>query len=264
MADYTLQIPYAVTTGTANTYTVSTTTNPTALVAGMAITVKINIAATATSTLNWNNLGAKGIKKPDGTDATNLKLNGVYTLRYDGTNFILQGEGGSGNATASDLLSGKTASTDAGDIIGTMPNNGVFNLGLGATVPAGYYSGGTAPSGKRFASGSATSSNTANTFVCADATTNGMYFLQVTGLTFTPSKIIVINPTGGDMTIYTATALNSTYPTGVVGVSNYGGKALSTSTFNFKVDGTIAQVTSTSFKLPITVSNTSYNYYAFE
>ncbi len=103
---------------------------------------------TGASTINVNGLGAKAIKKPNGNDvsAGNLKAGSIYTLRYNSTNFILQGEGASGNATASDLLSGKTASTDAGDIVGTMPNK----VGSGTiitpstsdiAIPQGYYGG---------------------------------------------------------------------------------------------------------------------------
>jgi len=148
LADYTKLIPYGgITTGTVNTYAIATPTIST-LTAGMAISLKFNINNTVASTLNWNGKGAKGIKKANGTDVTNLKTTGIYTLRYDGTNFILQGEGGSGNAIASDLLSGKTASTDADDIVGTMANNAspgaVITLnGATRVVPAGYSPGGT-------------------------------------------------------------------------------------------------------------------------
>ena len=45
----------------------------TALTAGMAISVKINVDSTGASTLNWNGKGAKGIKKANGTNVTNLK-----------------------------------------------------------------------------------------------------------------------------------------------------------------------------------------------
>jgi hypothetical protein len=119
--DYTKQIPYAVTGGVANTYVVNSPTI-TALVAGMAISIKVHAASTAASTLNWNGTGAKSIKKANGGNVTNLAVGGVYTLRYDGANFILQGEGASGDATAPDLLSGKKATTDAGEITGTMPD----------------------------------------------------------------------------------------------------------------------------------------------
>ncbi|MBC3798013.1 hypothetical protein [Acetobacterium tundrae] len=145
-SDYTLQVPYAgVTTGSANTYAITAPTI-TALSAGMAVSVKFNFDSTAASTLNWCGLGAKLIKKANGADVTNLKAAGIYTLRYDGTNFILQGEGASGNAAASDLLSGKTASVDAGEITGTMPNK--VNAGIIITpgtidqaIAQGYYDG---------------------------------------------------------------------------------------------------------------------------
>ena len=57
------------------------------------------------------------------------------------------GEGGSGSAVAGDLLFGKTATVDSGDITGTMPNNGALGTITPTTsnqsIPAGYTSGGT-------------------------------------------------------------------------------------------------------------------------
>ncbi|MFY9376721.1 MAG: hypothetical protein WAP58_00785, partial [Peptococcia bacterium] len=99
-------------------------------------------------------LGAKSIRDPRGNTlpAGKLTAGSIYTLRYNGANFILQGEGASGNATASDLLSGKTASTDAGEINGTMPNRIGHVTAQGGTVSGttlrlrpqpGYYSGAT-------------------------------------------------------------------------------------------------------------------------
>lgn len=139
-------VPYGGTaTNVGNAYSI-TTTNPaiTALIAGMAVTIKVNADSTGAATLNWNSLGAIAIKKANGTAVTNLKAGGLYTLRYDGTNFILQGEGASGDATAPDLLSGKTATTDAGEITGTMTNNGAVVLTPGTAsqaIAAGYHSG---------------------------------------------------------------------------------------------------------------------------
>lgn len=144
-ADYTLQVPYAEATGTTNIYSVTLNPAPISLVNGLALAVKIPMDSTSTSTLNVNSLGAVGIKKANGVDVTNLKAGGIYTLRYDGVNFILQGEGASGNATASDLLSGKTATTDAGEITGTMPNRGAVSQSLAInntyTIPEGYHNG---------------------------------------------------------------------------------------------------------------------------
>lgn len=129
--DYTKIIPYAVATGSANTYAVTLSPAPIAYGAGMAVTAKINIANTGASTLNINSLGAIPIKKANGNDVTsgNLKLNGVYTFRYDGTNFILQGEGGEyGTATAVEVLSGYTLGTENGLV------NGLLSLTGTATV----------------------------------------------------------------------------------------------------------------------------------
>ncbi|GIO06204.1 hypothetical protein J31TS6_22320 [Brevibacillus reuszeri] len=118
---------YGVTTGNVNAYAVTFSTPPAAYVDGMQIVLKIHANSNAgPATINVNKLGAKPLKKANGNDATNLKANGIYTFRYNAItgNFILQGEGGAGNATAGDILSGKTASTDEGDIVGTLTLTG--------------------------------------------------------------------------------------------------------------------------------------------
>ena len=124
LENYILQIPYGVASGSANTYTVTLNPPLTSYTEGVAVAVKINASNTGASTININSKGAKSIRDPRGNALTAGKLiaGSIYTLRYNGTNFILQGEGATGNATASDLLSGKTASTDAGEITGSMPN----------------------------------------------------------------------------------------------------------------------------------------------
>lgn len=83
---------FGTTAGTATAYTVTLSPTPTALIAGLKFSFKTHIAGGANPTLNPNTLGAKAIKKPNGNGAT-LALNGVYTVVYDGTAFILQGEG---------------------------------------------------------------------------------------------------------------------------------------------------------------------------
>lgn len=131
------------TTNSGNNYSV-TVSGITSYQEGLCIAVKINADSTGAATININGLGAMPIKKANGTDVTNLKANGIYTMRYNGTNFILQGEGASGNATASDLLSGKTATTDAGEITGIMLNNGgiiITPSDLEQTIPQGYHDG---------------------------------------------------------------------------------------------------------------------------
>jgi hypothetical protein len=150
LKNYTLQVPYAQAAGSANTYTVTLNPPLTGYTEGVAVAVKIDASNTGASTININGRGAKSIRDPRGNalKAGKLTAGSIYTLRYNGTNFILQGEGSTGNALASDLLSGKTASTDAGDITGTMPSNGsqtatLTTQGASKVVPAGYTSGGT-------------------------------------------------------------------------------------------------------------------------
>jgi hypothetical protein len=124
------------TTNVNNAYSVALNPVATSYKDGMGIAVKINVNSTGESTLNINGLGARPLKKTNGSDVTNLKANGIYTFRYNlsTANFILQGEGGSGNAVAPDLLEGKTATTDAGEIIGSMINYGGEVLGAGEWV----------------------------------------------------------------------------------------------------------------------------------
>lgn len=110
---------YGVATG-ANTL-VMTNSNVTAYVEGMLVAFKNTTANTSAVTLNINSLGAKAIKKANGNALTsgNLKAGGIYQLRYDGSSFILLGEGGEyGTATASDVLIGKTLGTDNGIVSG--------------------------------------------------------------------------------------------------------------------------------------------------
>lgn len=115
-------IYYCEASGSLNTYRVTIDEyTKKAYTKGMGIAVLINANSTGASTININGIGAVGIKKANGNDVTNLKANAIYTMRYNGANFILQGEGASGNAKSSDLLSGKTAESDNGELVGTIP-----------------------------------------------------------------------------------------------------------------------------------------------
>lgn len=141
-----LHVPYAVATGSANAYSV-TISGITNYKEGLAIAVKINTDNTGASTINVNSLGTQSIKKPNGNNvvAGNLKANSIYTLRYNGTNFILQGSDSAGNATAADVLAGKTFSNDSNtNITGTMTNNGAVIITpstANQAIPAGYHNG---------------------------------------------------------------------------------------------------------------------------
>lgn len=141
---------YGTTTNSGNVYTVALTPAPVAYVDGLRITVKINAANTGPVSINVNGLGAKSVLKSNGSDMTAnaLQANSVYSFVYNGTAFILQGEGGEyGTAVASDVLSGKTIGTDEGIVSGTMVNQGSIgtkNLTFqndSYTIPAGYHNG---------------------------------------------------------------------------------------------------------------------------
>lgn len=140
-------IPYVVASGSANTYAVTLSPAPTAYYEGMAVALKINVDNTGASTINLNSLGAKTIKRPNGSDVTaaSLKANSIYTVRYNGTNFILQGEGGGGgNAAVGDVVAGKTFTNDAGEQTGTMTDRGTVNITPSTSnqsIEAGKHSG---------------------------------------------------------------------------------------------------------------------------
>lgn len=112
---------YAVTNHNGNAYTV-TISGLTELVDGYPLCVKFDVASTGAITINPNGLGAKAVVDYFGNAVTNVRANLIANLRYDAVNgnFQLQGKGGGGNAVASHLLQGKTATVDTGLISGSM------------------------------------------------------------------------------------------------------------------------------------------------
>ena len=84
---------YAVAGGTANALTVTLTPAPLAYTLGLPLQVRIASANTGVPTLNVNGLGAKTIKRRDGSAlaAGDLKADGIYSLIYDGTDFRVGG-----------------------------------------------------------------------------------------------------------------------------------------------------------------------------
>lgn len=114
--------PGVTATGT-NSY-VGTTDRIKTLGKGTKLTLFVTVDATGSCTLNLNSYGAKNIKDSFGNIVTNLKKDIPYNLCYNGMDFILQGKGGGGTATANTILSGYTASTDTGLVTGTIPTMG--------------------------------------------------------------------------------------------------------------------------------------------
>ncbi len=95
LGEYNRAPGYGTATGT-NAKTITLEPAPTSYYDGLCFAFKNATQNTGAVTINVNGLGAKSVKKPNGNDvaAGNLKAGSVYTVRYNGTSFILQGEGG--------------------------------------------------------------------------------------------------------------------------------------------------------------------------
>lgn len=107
---------YGVATGT--NALVMTDSKVTSYVDGMLVAFKNTTASTSATTLNINNLGAIPIINSEREAQTDLKNNGVYTVRYSDGNFILQGSQGVSKTTQ---ISNLTA-------VGGNPNGKTINL----------------------------------------------------------------------------------------------------------------------------------------
>lgn len=292
--DYSLQIPFGgVTTNVGNVYSILSPVVA-SIKAGDAICFIANADATGAVSLNWSGTGAKPLIKANGTVVTNLKANGIYTVRYSGVNFTLQGEGASGTATAADLLSGVTAGSDAGDLTGTMANRGAVTItpstadqaiaagyhnGLGKVVgdadlvPANILSGvnifGVVGSfaGRKVASGTATASTTTMQFTKVDGTTGYFRYVTVSGLTFKPSTIIIKGNIMGQSDILTTydEISGGIYAKGAKAGSWSGAGSQATET-EVKGDVSPANVTATGFTLPAqtNASGLTMNWIAYE
>lgn len=93
--DYTKHSVTATTTNVGNIYSIAVT-DITTLIDYMSIVIKVNANSSGPCFLRINNMENIAIVKANGNAVTNLKANGIYTLRYNATtkNFILQVDGG--------------------------------------------------------------------------------------------------------------------------------------------------------------------------
>ncbi len=135
---------YVVTTGNVNTYLATLDRELTGYYEGLCLKIKIHVDSTGNCTLNVNGLGAKYIRDSYGNIVKNLKKDIPYHVCYNGSDFILLGKGGGGNATADKILSGYTATVDGGPITGIMPNQGakIYTPGRSnIAIPEGYHNG---------------------------------------------------------------------------------------------------------------------------
>ncbi|AWP25906.1 Phage-related putative tail protein [Paenibacillus vortex V453] len=103
------------TTNSGNSYSV---TSNTPISTNQKFTIKFNVASSTAPTLKINNDTALPIKKANGNNAKLYAS--VYTLFRDGSAFILQGEGGSGNVQPDQVEAGFTFTNDNGEFTGTL------------------------------------------------------------------------------------------------------------------------------------------------
>ncbi len=85
------RVAYYVDSGAADAYVITMSPALTSYTTGLKIRVKIATTNTGASTINVNALGARSIKRFDGTDveATDLTADDIHDLIYDGTNFLV-------------------------------------------------------------------------------------------------------------------------------------------------------------------------------
>lgn len=142
--DYVRQPAFATTAGTAGAYTITLNPAPTIISDGFGVTIVPHIANTANPTLNINELGAIALKDQKGVGYTAGKLQAgkPYMFRKVGADFLADSSGGSGDAVAGDIRAGKTATTDNGEVTGTLPvrtGGTVTPSAVNQTKQAGVY-----------------------------------------------------------------------------------------------------------------------------
>ena len=138
---------YVATQSSTNVYKVTTGLNKTVLNDGYSIKVAIPSNSTGAVSITVDSVTVP-VKKPNGNAVTNFKQNGVYSLTYYNSVFILASGGGTDtvNFTSDKLLTGYSANDSNGEKVnGTMPNNGAktasLNCGGSYTIPKGYHNG---------------------------------------------------------------------------------------------------------------------------
>ncbi|WP_407301601.1 phage tail protein [Clostridium botulinum] len=172
---------------------------------------------------NATTINGKKLYKPNTTTTPNLTAGKAVSVWYNATKdcFFIKASS-EGTAVAANVLANKTFSNDNDTgLTGSMADRGAFNLNLGATVPAGYYSGGTVPKGRGYSTGDRTL-----------RASRGNSLLPITGLSFTPSKVIVntyyVNTRGYKQASYQITSNTSdmynNYGRSIYGIFGYRGE----------------------------------------
>lgn len=133
--------------GTANEITVATADENYTYTQFKRLSIKATADNTGNVTINVDGKGTIPALKYDGSQLVTgtIKSGKVYDFYYDTTGkcFFLIAKA-SGDAVAADVLAGKKCSTDNGDVVGSMPNNGAITIipsGNDQAIPQGYHNG---------------------------------------------------------------------------------------------------------------------------
>lgn len=184
---------YVATLDSANIYKIVTGLNKTELNNGYSIKVAIPSNSTGAVSIIVDSVTVP-LKQANGNPVTNFKANGVYSLTYYNSVFILASVGGADtvNFTSDKLLTGYSANNSNGEKVnGTMLNNGAktatLNCGATYTIPAGYHNG----SGKVTANSLATQmANNGVTLTSASQLISGIKAISKTGKLLTGTASI--------------------------------------------------------------------------
>lgn len=238
----------------------------------MLVAFKNTTANTGAVTLNINNLGAKPIKKANGSDLSpgNLKADGLYQVRFDGSNFILLGEGGEyGTALASDVRKTKTLGTENGVVQGTLDLSNLIagNVKKGISIDGVIGTLDIASlGGKNYASGALLSSVANKTFGFSMSSGKTVYpYISVNSLTFKPTVIIALSFTEGvnyntvSMTVFRLKS--DGYYSDVASVVEF--NSSSGSATMLKANSNDGYINNTGFLIPVSKSSAQYYWEAF-
>lgn len=213
--------------------------------------------ASANNNGSTTTLNSKPLYKPNTTTAPTLIAGKAYSVWYNQSSdcFFIKASA-EGNATVAQVLAGATFSNDNDNgLVGTMPNNGAFNLGLGVNVPPGYYSGGTTADGRKFAKVTINSSSSQLPFIDRTGSTSNMNYIQVTGLSFKPVTILLFFTDNILTTVYGDEANTQ--------ISGYKQITLVGNTYSYRLTGN-AKINNDGFLLPVGASNNiSFTAYIF-
>lgn len=166
------------TTNNGNVYTI-TSTDIDSLTDGYPLKVRFNADSTGNSTLIVNNSSAMDIVDYFGNKVSNIRKDLIANVIYDAknSNFQLLGKGGGGDADPSQVLSGKKATVDSGQIVGIMPERGnisaTLNAGQSYTIAEGHHGGGGTVTANSLASQTAANADASKILSGYSAWVNG-------------------------------------------------------------------------------------------